>query len=397
MTIATERPTQAPAHVPEVRRLRFDVGTRPFLVLFETTRACDLSCRHCRAEAQPERHPRELGTEEVVAVLDDLAAAGAPRPIVVLTGGDPFKRVDLFELVSHGSSRGLAMAVSPSGTPLASPANLARLAGAGAGSVSLSLDGATADTHDAFRRVPGSFDLTVGACRAAVDLGLRLQVNTTMTAATVHQLPELADLVRSLGATLWSVFFLVTTGRGRELGGLDADETEDVLHLLADLAGTMALKTTEAPQYRRVLHQRAAGESTGRRGPLFHELIGRIPPAGGVGTGTAERHGSPAGTGARRSPLAVGDGRGVVFVSHVGDVSPSGFLPLVAGNVRQLPLTEIYRTAPLLRALRDRDSLEGRCGRCEFREVCGGSRAQAYAATGNPLAEDPTCPYVPAA
>ena len=406
MTMAPERAAAAPADVPEVRRLRFDVDERPFLVLFETTRACDLACRHCRAEAQSERHRDELSTDEVVAVLDDLAAGGPPRPIVVLTGGDPFKRADLRTLVAHGSSLGLAMAVSPSGTPLATPENLAGLSGAGAGSVSFSIDGASADTHDAFRRVPGSFALTTSACRAAVELGMRLQVNTTITATTVHELPELARLVRDLGASLWSVFFLVTTGRGRDLGGLDADETEDVLHLLAELADSMPLKTTEAPQFRRILHQRATGAPTGPRGPLYHQLHPRlaesVEPGAGSPTGSHTRTGSPTGArvgsrpGPRRPPLAVGDGRGVVFVSHIGEVSPSGFLPLVAGSVREQPLTEIYRTAPLLRSLRDRSQLLGRCGRCEFRDVCGGSRAQAYAATGNPLAEDPTCPYEPA-
>jgi len=395
--------------IPEVRRLRYDVDERPFLVLFETTRACDLACQHCRAEAQSAPHRDELTTAEVTGVLDDLAGNGAPRPIVVLTGGDPFKRSDLRHLVDHGSSLGLAMAVSPSGTPLATESNLAGLREAGSGAVSFSLDGASSATHDAFRQVPGSFALSVAACRAAVRVGLRLQVNSTITAATVDELPEMARLVRELGATLWSVFFLVPTGRGRQLEALGPDGTEDVLHLLAEASATMALKTTEAPQYRRVLHQQTACDSgawPSARGPIYHRLHDRLatalrPRTGAstdrcddVGTTTASHAGS--GSGARRPPLAVGDGRGVVFVSHTGEVFPSGFLPAPVGSVRDRPLTEIYRTSPLLQALRDRDRLGGRCGRCEFRQVCGGSRAQAYAATGDPLAEDPTCPYQPA-
>jgi AdoMet-dependent heme synthase len=410
VTVATGEPVRSavrPAfrrlEVPEVRQLRYDVDDRPFLVLFETTRACDLACAHCRAEAQPACHPDELSTAEVTAVLDDLASTGSPRPIVVLTGGDPFKRPDLHELVAYGSGLGLAMAVSPSGTPLATEENLAGVRAAGCGAVSFSLDGAGPSTHDAFRGVPGSFDLTVEACRAARRVGLRLQLNTTVTSTTVDELPETIRLVRELDAGLWSVFFLVPTGRGRRLGALGPDEVEDVLHLLAEASATMALKTTEAPQYRRVLHERATlgpEAAAGERGPLYHRLHDRLHdvlrPAT-TGAVARARGAGHAPDGSRRAPLAVGDGSGVVFVSHVGEVFPSGFLPLAVGNVRERPLTELYRSSPLLRALRDRDRLGGTCGRCEFRQVCGGSRAQAYAATGDPLAADPNCPYVPTA
>jgi len=408
MTVVDEVPSGVPntpalrrLDVPEVRQLRYDVDERPFLVLFETTRACDLACAHCRAEAQPACHPDELSTAEVTTVLDDLATAGSPRPIVVLTGGDPFKRADLRLLIEHGSALGLAMAVSPSGTPLATEANLAAVRAAGAGVVSFSLDGAAAGTHDAFRGVPGSFALTVAACRAARRVGLRLQVNTTMTADTVHELPETARLVRELDAGLWSVFFLIPTGRGRGLGALGPTEVEDVLHLLAEASATMTLKTTEAPQFRRVLHQRAGlgeVEAAGDRGPLYHRLHHRLQEVldepSPVGRPHPRPTGHPGGA-ARRAPLAVGDGSGVVFVSHTGEVFPSGFLPLSVGTVRDRPLTELYRTSPLLRSLRDRDRLGGACGRCEFRQVCGGSRAQAYAVTGDPLAADPNCPYSP--
>lgn len=395
------RPVNARLEVPEVRHLHYDLDERPFLVLFETTRACDLACSHCRAEAQSEPDPLELTTAEVTGVLDDLAGTGSPRPIVVLTGGDPFKRADLTGLIAHGSASGLAMAVSPSGTPLATEANLVAVRAAGAGAVSFSLDAPDADTHDAFRGVPGSFELTVDACRAARRVGLRLQVNSTITAATVDTLPEMARLVRELGAGLWSVFFLVSTGRGRQLGALGPDEIEDVLHLLADASASMALKTTEAPQFRRVLHQRAvAGPANpaGERGPLYYRLHDRLMAVLDETAGLSPYrpvHGNDP-TRSRRAPLAVGDGSGVVFVSHVGDVFPSGFLPLPVGNVRDPPLPAIYRNSPVLRALRDRDRLGGKCGRCEFRQSCGGSRSQAFAATGDPMAEDPNCSYRPA-
>jgi radical SAM protein with 4Fe4S-binding SPASM domain len=396
------------------RRLRFDLGSRPFLVLFELTRACELACRHCRADAMLGADPDELSTDEVLRVLDDLASLGAPRPIVVLTGGDPLRRGDLDDIVRHGARSGLAIAVSPAGTLRASRSRLAALRRAGASAVSFSIDGASPDVHDAFRRVDGSFDWTVAACRAAASVGLRLQINTTVSAETVAGLPDVLRLVAELGASLWSVFFLVPTGRGTSLRALSAAETEDVLAFLAEAASVFPLKTTEAPAYRRVLLGRRGGAPwpPATAGPLYADLhrrlellapsLARVPPPVAVpspGPVAVAHDGGrrPAGSsgGTRRAPLAVGDGRGVVFVSHRGEVSPSGFLPLVVGNVRERPLTEIYAGSPLLRALRDPSRLGGRCGRCELAEACGGSRAQAYARTGDPLAEDPTCLYDP--
>lgn len=385
--------TPATAAAAGVRVPRLDLDRRPFLVLFELTRACDLACRHCRAEAQPLRHPDELTTAEVQAVLDDLAGLGPPRPIVVLTGGDPFKRADLVQLVRHGASLGLSVAVSPSGTPLVTDVRLRQLRQAGARVVSLSLDGAGPTTHDAFRGVPGSFARTTRACRAAVDAGLRLQINTTVTAGTVHDLPDILRLVADLGVNLWSVFFLVATGRGRHLAPLSATETEEVLHFLYDASTVVPLKTTEAPQFRRIVAERmsggpAPGPTAGLYDSLTTALRDLAPPPRSPGPTAPQTH-------PRRPPLAVGDGRGVVFVSHTGEVSPSGFLPVVVGNVREAPLPTIYRHAPLLQALRDPDRLGGRCGCCPYRSVCGGSRARAHAAYGDPLAEDPGCPYLP--
>lgn len=419
-------PGTAPA-TSSVRQLRFDVGARPFLVLMELTRACRLACRHCRAEAQEAPDPDDLTSAEVRAVFDDLAGLGAPRPVVVLSGGDPLRRPDLTKLVRYATDRGLTVAVSPAGTPLASRARLASLRDAGVSTVSFSIDGGRI-AHDGFRGVPGSFDWTVGGCRAARQVGLRLQINTTVSAQTVHDLPDVAEAVLALGASLWSVFFLVPVGRGTDLGSLSASETEDVLVALHEVSGAIPLKTTEAPQYRRiVLHaQRGAVTPTAERGPLYRELhrelarvvdarplrpdlLARAPrpmPATGPARSTRAASGPPAPQGhgstgdeagqpRARSPLAVGDGRGVVFVSRRGDVYPSGFLPLVAGNVRERPLTDIYVHSPLFQALRDPGRLQGRCGRCEMAPVCGGSRSQAYAATGDPLAEDPKCTYVP--
>ncbi len=370
------------------RHLRFDLGARPFLVLMELTVACDLACSHCRAAAMCAPAADELKTTEVLAVLDDLAQLGAPRPIVVFSGGDPLRRDDLEELVRYGSARGLRIALSPAGTARATAERFAALRDAGAGVVSLSLDGASAASHDGFRNVDGSFAWTLAASERAQAAGLRLQVNTTVTAHNVGELAQLAARVVGLGANLWSVFFLVPVGRGRSLAALSGETTEEVLWFLADIAGQVPLKTTEAPQFRRVLAQRARGERP-RRGELYAQLRREFDALGpGVGSEVSA-------AGARRSPLAVGDGRGVVFVSHRGEVRPSGFLPLTVGNVREQALSDIYAGAPLLRALRDPESLHGRCGRCQYREVCGGSRAQAYAHGGDALGEDPTCSFSP--
>ncbi len=362
-----------------LRHLRVDPGSRPFLVLMELTRACALTCRHCRADAQEDPDPEQLTTAEVREVLDDLAGLGPPRPIVVFTGGDPLRRPDLDELVAHGARASLAMAVSPAGTPLATAERLGALARAGAGAVSFSLDAASPTAHDMFRGVPGSFRWTLAGAEAARAAGLRLQVNTAVCGDTVGELPGILRLVSELGAHLWSVFFVVTTGRATGLPPLEAAQVEDVLHWLADAASVVPLKTTEAPHYRRVLLRRP-NEPSGL-GPLYSQLhAAPLPP--------------PAGRPAR-SPLAVGDGRGVVFVSHRGEVCPSGFLPLVAGNVREAPLSTIYSGSALMASLRDASRLQGRCGRCELGELCGGSRAQAFARYGDPLAEDPTCVYDP--
>lgn len=394
MITSTSAPTAGrTAERPAIRSLRLDVHDRPFIVIWETTRACQLVCRHCRADAVHHRHPLELTTEEGFALVDDLAGLGAPRPILVLTGGDPFERPDLAELVRHGSDSGLSVALSPSVTPRLTRDVLADLRGAGASAVSLSLDGATAATHDGFRGVDGVWRRTLDAARTVRELGFRLQINTTVTRSTVAELPDVLHRVHELGAGLWSVFFLVPTGRGRELEPLDASEVEQVLHWLHEVSGVVAVKTTEAPHFRRVVLERtAAGGATIGNGAADVPALGELHEQ--LRRGTAAHFpdlGAGDGTGRRRPPLDVNAGRGFVFVDHLGDVYPSGFLPERVGSVREAPLSTIYRTAPLLRALRDPERLGGRCGTCEYRQVCGGSRSHAHAVSGDPLGEDPTC------
>ena len=334
-----------------------DTDRRPLVLVWEVTQACELACRHCRADAQPTRHPDELDTEEGKRLLREAAGFGDGQ-LVVLSGGDPLARGDLLELVEYGTDLGNRMTVTPSGTRSLTPERVRALADAGVRRMALSLDGATARSHDAFRG-EASFADTVTAAEAARDADLPLQINTTVCAQTVEELPAVRDRVRELGAVLWSVFFLVPVGRGRVLDPVAPERAEAVMEWLHEVDGAepFGVKTTEAPFYRRV------GLQSDR-------------------TDAARRAGITA-------------GRGFAFVSHVGEVYPSGFLPESAGNVRERSVVDVYRNASLFEELSDPENLTGKCGACEFKHVCGGSRSRAYAYTDDPLGSDPLCSYVP--
>jgi radical SAM protein len=355
----------------------------PFIVIWETTRACALACVHCRAEALPHRDPGELTTEEGCRLIDRVAAFGEPPPILVLTGGDPFRRPDLARLVSYGTRRGLSVSVTPSGTAAVTEERLRALRDAGLARLAVSLDGATAERHDAFRGVRGSHRFTMRIIERARKLGLALQINTTVCRQTVDELADLVPQLESIGPTLWALFFLIPVGRGQASQARPAEEIERVLHWAAALAerARFGVKTTEAPHYLRVVatRRRAARVASPHPDAASVRSSGRPPDAIG------------------RARRAVTDGNGFVFIDHVGRISPSGFLPIPVGSVRDQDLVSVYREDPLFRALRDPARLTGRCGRCEYRAQCGGSRARAYAATGDPLAEDPGCAYQPAA
>ena len=361
-----------------------DFDRAPFVVIWETTQACDLACLHCRACAVPHRDPHELSTDEAKRLVDDICRFG--RPLLVLTGGDPLKRPDVVEIVRYGTDAGLRVALTPSGTPLMTPEVLRDLRDAGMSRLAVSLDGATAAQHDAFRGVAGSFDWTIRMLETARSLGISTQINTTISRHNVHDLESLIALMSGLGIALWSVFFIVPVGRARPDDLATANEFESVFNRLYDLSKTAPfdIKSTAAPHYRRVIMQRQvaerrAGARDGAPSPL----------TAGVGFSL--------GDGVGRAAKGVNDGDGFLFVSHRGDIYPSGFLPISAGNVRTDDVVEVYRTHELFRSLRDRDRLRGKCGACEFRRVCGGSRARAYATTGDPLASDPLCAYLPSA
>jgi len=345
-----------------------DTSRRPFVLIWELTQACELACKHCRADARPLRHPDELTTAEGKRLLEEARRFGDGQ-LVVLSGGDPLARDDTVELVDHGTDVGLRMTLTPSGTTSLTRDRIGALADAGLRRMALSIDGGSASAHDEFRQERGSFEETLRAARAAQDAGLPLQINTTVCAETVDELPAIRDLVADLGAVLWSVFFLVPVGRGRVLDPIAPERAEDVMEWLCAVAAAapFGVKTTEAPHYRRVALERGRAADGPDR-----------PAPDGIG---------------RRLGITAGDG--FAFVSHVGEVYPSGFLPETAGNVREESIVDIYRDSELFRSLRDRDSLRGKCGACEYRHVCGGSRSRAFAYTDDPLESDPLCAYVP--
>jgi MoaA/NifB/PqqE/SkfB family radical SAM enzyme len=342
----------------------YDFDDRPFLVFWEITRACALACSHCRAEAQARRHPDELDSAESLRLIGQLA--DWKPPMLILTGGDPLMRRDALDLVRAASGAGLHVGLSPSATRRLLQTDFAEIKAAGVQRMSLSLDGATRETHDAFRGVAGTFDNTLEAVRRAHEVGLSLQINTTLTRGNMAEYEAFKRLMFELKPAMWSVFLLVPTGRAGLADLPDAADVERVFEDMADLVGKapFAVKTTEGHHFRRVIMQRHGG--------------GASRPRPGM-----------------RSPLGIRDGRGVMFISHTGEVSPSGFLPVVCGNVKSSHPAEIYRSHPLFVSLRDNDALGGKCGICEFRKVCGGSRSRAFGITGDPFAADPACVYQP--
>ena len=360
--------------------MKLDFDQRPFVAIWETTQACDLACVHCRACAQPARSALELSTEEAKRLIDDVAALEAP--VFVLTGGDPLKRPDIFELVEYASTHGVRISLTPSATPLLTREAILRLKQCGLARLAISLDGPTAEIHDAFRRVPGSYDRTLQAVRWAREIRLPVQINTTITRHNLRHQDSIIALLERLDIVLWSVFFLVPTGRGSAIDLISAEEFEQVFEKLYQTSQRVKfdIKSTEAQHYRRFLLQRRTEERRNGNGHRVPVMLGMSTPDG-IG----------------RAPRGINDGKGFVFISHLGEVFPSGFLPVAAGNVRKQSLTYLYRHSPLFVSLRDSGNLKGKCGVCEFREVCGGSRARAYALTGDVFAEEPCCIWQPKA
>ena len=358
-----------------------DFNRNPLMFYYEVTQACDLVCKHCRASAQEHADPEELTTDLSKSLLEQ-AASFPRRPTAVLTGGDPLKRADLFDLIHHAVACGLQVALTPSATPLATRGAFQRAKEAGIHALGISLDGADAKTHDAFRGWEGSFERTLRMLADARELEIPVQVNTSITRRNFHQIDAIAELLAAQGIAMWSVFFLVPVGRGVEEERILPDEYEIAFERLWHHAQHQpyAVKTTEAPHYRRYVLQHggnplAAPPQDGHTRSSETEVSMRL-----------SRH---------RAPLGVGDGKGVMFVSHSGEIYPAGFLPLVCGRFPNDNVVDVYQNHPTFRMLRDPGQLKGICGVCEYRSVCGGSRARAYAVTGDPMAAEPDCTYVP--
>jgi radical SAM protein len=340
------------------------------LVYWETTLACGLACRHCRATAAPERSPLELTTQEGLGLLDRVLGFGEPLPHVVFTGGDPLRRPDLEELVTGATERGIGASLAPAVTPDFTLARLASLKAAGIQTISLSLDGSSPELHDGLRGVPGTFAMTMQAATWAHEVGLPIQVNTLVTDTTLDDLPAIHEVVGRMGILRWSLFFLISVGRGTVLQEISPAQSEKLFAWLYDLskAAPFQIKTTEATHYRRVATRRMEQDG------MTEEEILRTSVGRGFG---------------------VRDGNGIMFVAHDGSVYPSGFLPLAVGNVRTDDIVTLYRGHPVFTSLRDTSQYKGRCGACQYVERCGGSRARAFAWTGDVLEADPLCPFVP--
>lgn len=364
---------------------------RPLLVFWEMTKACPLACLHCRAHAQHTPMPGEMSTEEGRRFLKDVVGFGNPAPILVLTGGDPLARPDFFPLLEEARSLGARVALAPAVSPSLAGPSLDRLRELGVNAISISLDGALAATHEGIRKVAGHFQATIDKLGELVQKGFMVQVNTAVMRANVEELADLAVLLKKLGVHVWEVFFLVHVGRGTEVLEISAPECEDVAHFLFEAARYgFIVRTVEAPFFRRVVNARAANReadpvATFHLGPLYERLAGTLRTT--LGPPVVEPRATSAGT---------RDGNGILFVAHDGEVTPAGFLPLRLGNVRQQNVVDLYRTHPLLQAIR-RAEFRGRCGACEHKDLCGGSRSRAFAAHGDALAEDPACIYVPGA
>jgi radical SAM protein with 4Fe4S-binding SPASM domain len=424
-----------------------DYDESPFLAIWEVTQSCDLACKHCRAAAQPIAHPDQLSNQEGMNLIDQIADMHIP--IFVFTGGDPLKRPDVYELIRYGASKGVQIALTPSATPLLDREAIFKLKDAGLVRLGISLDGSTPEIHDTFRGLPGAYARTIQAIEWAGEAGIPIQVHTTISRHNAHDLDNLCSLFEKLNIVMWNVFFLVPVGRGQLDDLLSGEDFERVFGKIYELSqrANFQIKTTEGMHYRRYLLQHnleerklghghpgghpgashpgtvapgsipviarastpaVAGTSTSTTGAGLvsgHDFSraengsldneGALAPAGTLAYNPGAPTTDPATRNHSWATRRVNDGKGFMFISHTGNVYPSGFLPIHAGNIRETPLADIYRNAPIFKALRDTKQLEGKCGACEFKEICGGSRARAYALTGDPLAQEPCCIYQP--
>ncbi|MFB3815439.1 MAG: radical SAM protein [Terriglobales bacterium] len=397
-------------------KLQPEVG-KPRLIFWEVTKGCNLRCIHCRATATELSSPLDLPTAKARDIIEQIAAYA--NPILVLSGGEPLYRKDIFELATLATERGLRVALATNGT-LVDKAVARKVVGAGVKRVSISLDGADAETHDAFRGIPGAFDNAITGLRNLKQLGMSVQINMTIARHNVDQLPRVLELARNLGADALHTFLLVPVGCGVEIAErqmVPPDEYERILHWFYDrsLEGGIELKATCAPHYFRVVRQRRTQERreagygaapSGSIGPtdmLMPAATGIVIKKNAELAGVPAAHpgarpgGHPGGHPDSMSAMTKGclAGTGVCFISFEGGVYPCGYLPVLAGDLKQQGFREVWEESQTFALLRDTDNLKGKCGCCEFRNVCMGCRARAFAATGNMLDEEPFCVYQP--
>jgi len=339
------------------------------LVAWEVTRNCNLSCIHCRASATMESYQNELDTKSSLNLLDQIAKVG--KPIVILTGGEPLLRSDIFEIASYGTQKGLKMAMAVNAT-LLNEKNAQKINNAGIQRISISIDGATSKAHDKFRGVKGAFEKAINGIQIAKKAGIEFQINTTITKSNINQIKSIFKFVEQIGAVAHHIFLLVATGRGKYISDMEisADEYEQILHWFYEQKSktSLQLKATCAPHYYRILRQQAKKEGK---------------------TVTFNTFGLDAVT---RGCLG---GTGFCFISHKGIVQPCGFLDIDCGDINKKPFGDIWKNSDVFLKLRDFSNLKGKCGRCEYVKVCGGCRARAYEATGDYLAQEPLCNYQP--
>jgi len=365
--------------------------SKPRLVFWEVTKGCNLRCVHCRASATELSSPNDLATSTALKIIDQIAEFS--NPILVLSGGEPLYRSDIFQLARYGTDKGLRIALATNGT-LVTKEVARMIVDSGVKRVSISLDGADSETHDTFRGIPGAFDAAVQGLRNLKALGMSVQINMTIARHNAHQLPEVLGLAKSLGADALHTFLLVPVGCGVDIAAeqmVPPEEYERMLNWFYDqsLEGGIELKATCAPHYFRVARQRRVADRKAAEAMAGSTGI-EFKPAG---VRPAAATGHPGDMNAMTKGCLAGTG--VCFVSHEGEIYPCGYLPALAGDLRKQTFSDIWQNSVVFHQLRDTGNLKGKCGCCEFRNICMGCRARAYAASGDYLAEEPFCVYEP--
>jgi radical SAM protein len=372
-------------------KISMDFNKKPFTVIYEITRACDLVCLHCRAEANTNRNPLELKTTEVFNLIEMIKEFEKPYPIFIITGGDPIKREDIFDIVYYAWRNDIKVALTPSATPLITEEVIKKLKESGLNRIALSLDGSNEEIHDNFRGIKGTFNKTFEILNYADKYNLETQIHTTLTEFNYQDIPNIVELIKKINPKLWAIFLLIQVGRAKanNLKLINPYKLEELFNYLYDLSKEVNfdITTREGYHYRRVIIQRKAKELNINEYELLQKVIKeKLTPNDLIDNKKSL---------IRRAPFGVNDGKGMIFINHVGEVQPSGFINLSAGNIRKQSLKDIYQNSKLLNDIRDYSKIKGKCGVCEYREICGGSRSRSYALTGSYHNSDPYCIYKP--